>query len=170
MGEFVFRNLSVKLVPELEEKFGPGCPRCSVVVSIPCGQCSQLISIPTGCLRCSQFVSIPCGPCSQLVTFPTDCGWCSQQISCPGGSIRCPGISCGGGSRLDIFEEIAVNPAQDLGALKQQLQGALAEVEAQEAALASAAKPKSVEEIDELKKQLLAAVEELDEQRAAFEG
>ena len=216
MAEFVFRNLSVKLMPESQKKLSGGgqCPGCTVIVScqvcsrvsiptgcgacsqfvsVPCGPCSQLITMPTGCGPCSQIVSIPCGQCSQLITMPTGggpcsqivsipcgqcsqlisdpCGPCSQVMSCPGGSIKCPAVSCPGGSRFELDrDDITVNPAEGLAVLKQQLQEALVEVEAQESALEAASKPKSVEEIDELKKQLLAAVEELDEQRAAFEG
>lgn len=192
MAEFVFRNLSVKLMPESQKKLSGGgqCPGCTVIVScqvcsrvsiptgcgacsqfvsVPCGPCSQLITMPTGCGPCSQIVSIPCGQCSQLISDP--CGPCSQVMSCPGGSIKCPAVSCAGGSRFELDrDDITVNPAEGLAVLKQQLQEALVEVEAQESALEAASKPKSVEEIDELKKQLLAAVEELDEQRAAFEG
>ena len=54
--------------------------------------------------------------------------------------------------------------------LKEQLQQALARVEAQEQELADAAKPQTVEEVDQLKSQRLGAVAELDQRRSELEG
>ena len=54
--------------------------------------------------------------------------------------------------------------------LKVSLQRKVDAVDARIAEVANAAKPRSVEQIDDLKSQLLAAVAELDEQRAQMEG
>lgn len=57
----------------------------------------------------------------------------------------------------------------ELTALKDQLRQALAHVEAQEQQLAETAKPQTIEEVDQLKSQLLEAVAELDQHRAELQ-
>jgi hypothetical protein len=57
-----------------------------------------------------------------------------------------------------------------LVARKEQVRQYLGEIEAGERYLAAGGKPGTVEEIDQLRQQLLAAVAELDEQRAQLEG
>jgi len=56
-----------------------------------------------------------------------------------------------------------------LAALKEQLHQALARVEAEEKQLAEMAKPQTVEEVDQLKSQMLEAVAELDQRRGELE-
>ena len=58
----------------------------------------------------------------------------------------------------------------ELASLKADLQRRMAAVDARQQEAENAAKPTSVEQIDDLKSQLLAAVAELDEQRAQMEG
>ena len=95
---------------------------------------------------------------------------CRAGSVCPGGSIVCPGGSiCAGGSAcagsvIDPTRPVTEVRAE-LATLKQQLRQALAEVEATEERLATQAKPRTPEEIDRLKDELLSAVAELDEQR-----
>ena len=65
-------------------------------------------------------------------------------------------------ARGDVRDELAT--------LKNDLQRKIAAVDARMQEVENAAKPTSVEQIDDLKSQLLAAVAELDEQRAQLEG
>ena len=59
---------------------------------------------------------------------------------------------------------------EELATLKADLQRKMAAVEARQQEVENAAKPTSVEQIDDLKSQLLAAVAELDDQRRRLEG
>ena len=195
MSEFVFKNLTVKLMPEAETPGDvptPDCAACSAFVScgvpsINCGFCSVAVScrvpslncgicsVAVSC-KCTNLVSVVCDACSRFVSCPgcslviTDPCW-RGTVVCPGGTIVCPGgtIDCGitrdpcGGSWIDPIDIGDIR--KELGQLKTQLRLQLQQVEQQEAQLAEASKPKTVEEIDRLKEQLLNAVAELDEQR-----
>jgi hypothetical protein len=139
MSEFVFKNLSVRLHPEV------GCEQAA---SSPLILCYYDTRQPTGAL-CNLNASRPVRPGCLL---DLSCGaWCTMPDTFPVPTNLWP---------------IKV----ELAALKEQLRQTMAEVEATEQQVDAAGKPKSIEEIDQLKSQLLAAVAELDEQRSQMEG
>ena len=102
-----------------------------------------------------------CGTCSVVgQSFCTDCT--TQAFSICGGT-PCPGISaeaCGGNS---------LDPAEQLGRLKAQLQEALSQVEQQEAEMAEAMSPQTVEDVDMLQSKLQEALEALTERRVEIQ-
>lgn len=173
MSQFVFKNLTVKLMPDTpQDTPDPDCA-CTYYISCAfpsynCSPCSYNVS----CHGCSLQVSVGCGRCSRFVT----CLGCSVAISdvCWKGTIVC-GLTrivtiteCGGTLQCggSIWGPIEIGDLRDeLGQLKQQLREAMKQVELREVEIEGASKPASVEEIDQLKEQLLGAVAELDEQR-----
>jgi hypothetical protein len=151
MGEFMFRNLSVKLFP-VEGEARQGCQDRSTLVEL-CTPCTQLCTgtVPPACEHqgCTREPSIP-------IVVPPHCDG--------------PGTSPG---YVDTATHIilpAGDVATELAALKLSLRRSLAVVEAREQDLQAAAKPTSIEGIDYLRAQLLEAVTELDEQRARIQG
>ena len=148
MSEFVFRNLSVKLFTE-----EAGCPEETGSL-VFCGfNCSR---IPSVCSPCTQL-------CTQSGSIDPGCyGRCSLELSC--------GMYCTLPYTYKTKKAFPVDPLTELAVLKDELRRNLAEVEAAEQRLRAARKPKTAEEIDRLKSELLAAVAELDEQRRGMEG
>ena len=167
------------------------CGNCTRLPTKICGPCTDLVSVICDpctrfstqiCGKCTDLVSVICDPCTTLVTQV--CGECTDFATCLRGTIICPGDSivcpvdtrvcpvgteiCPGGSILcngSIWERTPVEVRAELAELKQHLQQVLADVESKEAEVAAMGKPSTVEEIDQLKDQLLAAVAELDEER-----
>lgn len=169
MSEFVFRNLSVKVFPAGGGRRQADRECADQSPSDMCGQCSQT---PT----CS-----PCtlgDPCTLWCTETPTCDRCSGvaftgAMCLPGtGDPFCEGVSCGfTGPRFGrAFLGQQGDVRAELGALKERLRREMADVEAAERQLENAGRPRSVEEIDELRSELLAAVAELDERRAELEG
>jgi hypothetical protein len=148
VSEFMFRNLSVKLFPAETASAGIG----AMQAIFQCLPCSQPPSLVYACTQTPTWVLV--GPTGG---FP----------------------GCGGGTSETVFGNnggVVVLPAfqagshEQLAQLKSELQRSLDAVDAQRQHLEQAAQPKSVEEIDNLKAQLLGAVAELDEQRARMTG
>lgn len=158
MSEFVFRNLSVKLFPAEGQPrpFEGGCEDSRVM---DCDACST---------ECTNMFT--CGPCTDTPTCgdhpaTAECVDALTDEACARGTIPC-----------DSFTNIVPLKA-DVGdirtrvaARKEQVRQYLGEIEAGERYLESGGKPGTVEEIEQLRSQLLAAVAELDEQRAELEG
>jgi hypothetical protein len=146
MPEFMFRNLSVKVYP-----FEGG-----------------------NRLACQDWTTqvINCGPCTQFpATYVQVCpNLCTQTPSIP---IYCDPQSAGPfnvDTHTVTVSPTSGNELEELAVLKDHLQKSMAAVDARQVELQNAARPTSVEQIDDLKSQLLAAVAELDEQRAQLEG
>jgi hypothetical protein len=149
--EFMFRNLSVKLFPAEGDALQVCQDRTTQVVD------------------CSPWQTA-CG-CTNLCTGTFAC----QQLcsATPSRMIACDPTTRSGdwlGPHTEIVLPADADPRQELALLKDSLQKTMAVVEAKQADLERAAKPTSVEQIDELKTQLLSAVAELDEQRARMAG
>jgi hypothetical protein len=152
MSEFMFRNLSVKLYPA-EGDARRVCLDPSTIVNL-CGMCTLQT----------------CGICTQGCTGTVPVvNWCQLVGTTP--------IVCGadGPTGYQDAHTNLVIPAvgdlrADLASLKEVLRQQLAAVEVREQQVQAAAKPKSVEEIDQLKSQMQAAMAELDEQRAQLQG
>jgi hypothetical protein len=140
MGEFMFRNLSVRLLPT--DSRSPHCPGPDSVMTWCGTSTTQRVDVvPT--LWCEGVTRLPfCEP------LPS---WIPVTLT-------------------NIVTVPPVDEVAQLATLKEGLQTRIARIEARERYLAEAAKPASVQQIDDLKAQLLAAVAELDEQRAQVEG
>jgi hypothetical protein len=115
-------------------------------------------------MACSDNPSVP-----QICGSPdTTDGYCVDNTQ-----GECDLASRAGGF-IDDRTNVIIPPGTDIGTelsrLKVSLQRKVDAVDARIAEVANAAKPRSVEQIDDLKSQLLAAVAELDEQRAQMEG
>jgi hypothetical protein len=148
MSEFVFRNLS-----EGGEECGLGRQPQSLMACDPCTLGD---------------------PCTYSCTQTPTCDRCSGVPF--SGAMCLPGTGdpfCGNVTAVHANPRLwwrTGDPRAELGVLKARLRQEFAAVEADEQRLAASAKPRSVEEVDALKVQLLAAVEELDQQRAEMEG
>ena len=150
MSEFVFRNLSVKLFPAE----GEGRP------------------LEGDCIDCSRVCTnaFTCGPCTDTPTCANhpDTAECVDAVSdkgCAPGTIPCDPFT----NIIPIKADMGDVRAR-VAARKEQVHQYLGEIEAGEWQLRARVQPSSVEEIDQLRSQLLAAVAELDEQRAELEG
>jgi hypothetical protein len=157
MPEFMFRNLSVKLDPDVTDTgIDPGCgifePFTDIAV---CHQTCFYPNKPPTLFACSPVgttMTNLCGPVSSTVCEP------GTQ---PGGFVD-PDTRIVLPAGADIQQELQV--------LKSKLQTHMAAVDAKLAEVQRAAKPTSVEQIDALKSHLLDAVAELDQQRTQLEG
>lgn len=174
MPEYMFRNLSVKVYPADRDIQWACVDRTTQLVQIDCSPFQTACGCTQYCTgtyqQChnhtcfdpgSPTVAIPCDQRSHLL-------WCDPTSAHP----------CGPDSRMGSFVDdltnVIIPPGtdirQELAQLKGTLQRKMAAVDARQRDFENAAKPRSVEQIDELKSQLLAAVAELDEQRAQMEG
>jgi len=118
---------------------------------ISCGVCSH-----AGC----SFVISNCGGCSFVASIP-----CQPLSNC--GLTNCGGtINCGG-SVIDPGGPL--EQADNLAALKAQLQQALAQVEAQQKAVEESLQPKTVEEVDTLTQKLTEALAELKSRKETIQ-
>ncbi|HKV09010.1 MAG TPA: hypothetical protein VJ725_12780 [Thermoanaerobaculia bacterium] len=140
---FKFRDLIVDVVSEGVQNLGP--VRCIT-------------------LTCANFT---CGFVSPVTCYTHTCGFISKwgcRWSCGffspdpcGGFTGCPagsGDPCGG----SVWQG---DPIRELGVLKQQLQEQLAQVEQLEKTQAEAARPKTLQEAEDLERRLKGALEEL---------
>jgi len=116
MSEFVFRNLSVKLFPEVAANAGQVCECCSYVVHCDdCSLCTEGPTTPPACEPCTENPASDCGQCSTGATdFPcggaSDCGPscgdtgacfpCTEfgTIPCRDGTVNCEFDSFGQGT------------------------------------------------------------------------
>lgn len=186
MSEFRFKNLSVRLFPAEAQaareectccSYVVGCGPCTNTVTVDCGPCTNTVTVDCG--PCTNTISVVCGPCSNAVSF--NCGICSNVTCgrCTNTATIDPGCFCSvlGAEPTKVMAPFPVrrfagragDVRAELAALKTHLQQALADVEANERQMESAARPRTVEEIDQLRAQLMDAVAELDEQRAQLE-
>ena len=144
MPDFKFRNLTIKVGDELQE-----CALDTKIAGLTPLLCRRFY---TYCPNFSRW-------CDWGTRFPT-----FTITNCRIGSLTIP--TCG------ISEEPTWGPPVevdvDLDVLKQQLTAQLEAVEAEQAKVAAAAKPATVEEADALKAELQAAMDELDEHRAGL--
>jgi hypothetical protein len=155
VSEFMFRNLSVKLSPAPANVPGDGA--VPVQDAHHCSPCTHLCTATVvACCGCSAYQSIT------IV-------WDTKSP----GTFYCDYTSnvCDPGYGFDTnFPGTGTDGLQQLAQLRSHLQRSMAVVDARQQEAENAARPKSVEEIDNLKSQLLAAVTELDEQRAQMTG
>lgn len=159
MSDFVFKNLSLKLLPEEGVARQADCKCCSFVVG--CGNCTD----------------VTCGPCTNTCTNCTNCTHGPTCGACTNSATHDP---CGGCTCDQFTNPIITKPdanqmpigdiRAELAAHKERLRQGLAQVEEQELELEARGKPRSLEEIDQLKSHLLEAIAELDEQRAQMES
>ena len=158
MPEFMFRNLSVKLYP------AGGDPQLRLRDRTNFTDCTPWFTFNQCMLACSDNPSIP-----QVCGSPdTTDGYCVDNTQ-----GECDLASRAGGF-VDDRTNVIIPPGTDIRAelsrLKVVLQRKVDAVDTRIQEVENAAKPRSVEQIDDLKSQLLAAVAELDEQRAQMEG
>ena len=172
MPEFMFRNLSVKLYSaggDAGQACGAGTSQQAVFRNF--GGCWN------GCSAPATYVRVFCDPdshiqlCGDATTFL--CDWPSRPACDPPSLPACDAPTVQR-SYVDPLTQVVIPAGSDireeLATLKATLQRSMAAVEARQQELENTAKPRSVEQIDDLKSQLLAAVAELDEQRARMEG
>lgn len=164
MPEFMFRNLSVKFYPVDGDNDPGSCTdQTSQWVQIECTWHSMIFpACHNTCFDGTYTLPIACDPTS---ASPVWCGVGSN-------------VQCGFASQdqrfvnpeLGLVLPADFDPREQLVQLKSSLQRHMAAVDARLNEVEKAAKPTSVEQIDDLKSRLLAAVAELDEQRAHLEG
>jgi hypothetical protein len=159
MPEFMFRNLSVKLNPAGGNPQLRSRDRTNFYPD-----CTPWFTYFECVLACSGSPSI-----GQACAGPdTTDAYCVDNTQAP-----CDLASRAGGF-IDDVTNVIIPPGTDIGTelsrLKVSLQSKMDAVDARIAEVGNAARPRSVEQIDDLKSQLLAAVAELDEQRAQMEG
>jgi hypothetical protein len=164
MPEFMFRNLSVKLYPPEGDNDPRSCTdRTSQPVPIECAWHTKIFpACQNTCFDGTYTYPMACDPTS---TSPVWCG--------VGTNLQCGFASTQQGfvdPELGLISPADFDARGQLVQLKSNLQNRMAAVDAQLNEVEKAAKPTSVEQIDDLKSQLLAAVTELDEQRARLEG
>ena len=190
MSEFVFRNLSIKLFPAEGEAGEDECPCCTYI----CMGDSQLAcldpSVPRRAMRarraCRNNCTLPptgggCGnECSFSPTEPECRTGCTYRDTIGECFDICTYIAtfCEPCSTPGTYFIVPEDPGRrgagdiraELAVAKRRLRQRLAMVEQQEQQLEAAAKPRTIEEIERVRAQMVAAVSELDEQRARMEG
>lgn len=174
MPEFMFRNLSVKLFLTA----GETGQACRGGTSQPAAFHFKPVVAATRCydgcsFQAGTLITVFCDPSSQIQY----CAGGTQNF-CNAPSLppcdNYPGCDPPTLGFVDNAMQVVL-PARgdvrdELATLKNDLQRKIAAVDARMQEVENAAKPTSVEQIDDLKSQLLAAVAELDEQRAQLEG
>jgi hypothetical protein len=133
-----------------------GLPAAGLGAQCPWNSCGW-----TGCLGCTGHPTVICGGASV-------CGGCTLNITCgpcTGGYTNChPAVS-------DLSRQgCAGSGPHELRVLRGELERALQEVEAHEQALDEQLRPKTVEQVDELQRQLEGALEDLRRRRAELES
>jgi hypothetical protein len=173
MGEFMFKNLSVKLLPVEGERPGDcgdctDCTRCTAPTA--CGNCTNC----TECTNCTICTGVTdCGRCTNCTNCSgtTDCGSCTHCTD-----PTCGVCTCAGGTDVPIVSEPfdvgrrGGDLRAELAAHKERLRRVIARVEEEERKLEERSRPQSIEQIDELKARFVEAIAELDEQRAQLEA
>lgn len=181
---FRIRDLMISvLAPAAGAK---GCPTCTGTTGDVLQGCQGQTGL--GCQTCTGTTN----PQLNLQAFGQGCNLCTgttpvagfvQGLGCPTctGTVGCQTCT---GTTGDVFAQAAAvaacgvctgfSPAigdqrpQALAQLRQQLQGLLAEVEAEEQRLAEAGAPQSLEEAEELEKKLEEALAEVRSRKAGF--
>jgi hypothetical protein len=200
MSEFSFKNLSVKLFPEvaLAEDAALVCECCSFQMG--CGDCT-----------CTDTPTVPeCGVCTDTPTGP-ECGACTETETCGAcsvgetgtpcegptddcfpctdfdPSIRCSDETCLEDTGCHHSVPIVVRPPGvedapvggprppdvimgELRLLRAELRQAMGLPPEREEEAEAPGKPRTVEELDRLRAALVGAVAELDEHRGRIEG
>jgi hypothetical protein len=154
MSEFVFKNLSVKLFPA-EGEARP--------LEGDCIDCSRECTNAFTCGPCTDIPTCAAHPATAECEDPVPGHPCDR--GCAPGTIPCDDFTNIVPIKADVGDILA-----RVAARKEQVRQYLGEIEAGEWQLRARVQPRSVEEIDLLRSQLLAAVAELDEQRAELEG
>jgi hypothetical protein len=154
MSEFMFRNLSVRVYPAAGD-VRRICLDPSTVVNM-CNGPSTIVNVCNGICSLGCTMTQPYDWCQLVQTFPIVCG--------------ADGPTGYRDAHTNIVFPAVGDARAGLASLKEALQQQLAAVEAQEQQMQAAARPKSVEEVDQLKSQMQAAMAELDEQRARLQG
>ena len=153
MSEFMFRNLSVRLYPA-----GGDVRFCQDRFTQPVDP--TIFNCPQACTMNPSIVQV----CPDPSTRESYCVAVTNRFCDATSQV----------AQIDFLTNIILPANADiraeLGALRADLERKMAAVDARQREYEDAAKPKSVEQIDALKAQMLAAVAELDEQRAQLEG
>lgn len=159
MADFVFKNLSVKLLPA---DAGADAVRSFEACTEPpeCGICTEVT-----CVGCSDPSDV-CGNCTQCTGTTDPCGACTMCTE-----LTCQVCTCAAHTEIPIAsapEDFGLADAGDaraeLAAHKAHLRNSLAHVAQAER------KPQSLEEADELRARLQEALAELEERRAVLEA
>jgi hypothetical protein len=143
-----------------------GCTACSGGGSCP-GPCSNCSAQSCGCTYCTGCTALGSNCTVNTCTIATGCvalSGCNVFSGCGPtpcglGSACGTGTFCGGCTVITFIQP--EEPVEKLAALKLQLRDALARVESEEKSVAESLKPQTVEQVDQLEKQLQAALDEL---------
>lgn len=173
MPEFMFRNLSVKLYPAGQACGAGASQQVAFNALIECCDCSSPATyMPAFCGPDSRIQLCGGGGSQWFCDYPSNAN-SGRVPNCGYPSYFCPPAS-NWKSYVDPLTNVIIPPGTDvreeLASLKADLQRKMAAVDARQQEVENAARPTSVEQIDDLKSQLLAAMAELDEQRARMEG
>lgn len=155
----MFKNLSVKLLPDAVAADETACVCCSYQVACDECTCTDTPTTPPGCEGCTDLPT--CDPCTGGITDPPPaCGpdTCTDDTHC----IRTEPIVIKAFRSADVIRS-------ELEFLREELRQRVGRP-SDEAQPAYGGEPQSVEEIDQLREALLGAVAELDERRAIIEG
>jgi hypothetical protein len=167
MPDFMFRNLSVKLNSADDELGRYACVDRTTQLVLVCSPCTHLCTGTYTPCDHTCYNSPPTNPiyCPDRSTTMSYCD--------PTSAHQCDSTSQWR-SHVNALMQVIIEPGtdilQEIAAIRVDLQRKMAAVDALEQEVQNAAKPKSVQEIDELKSQLLATIAELDDQRAQMQG
>jgi len=157
MADFVFKNLSVKLLPAGDEP----SRRAEVCTEVPeCGRCTEVTCGTCSVVTCGTCTEVTCGTCTEVT-----CGVCTETPSV----AACDVCTCAVQTKIPIVSEVEFAAKQEgdvraeLAAHKAHLRMAIAQVEHAER------RPQSVAEVDELKSRLQETLAELEQRRAELE-
>jgi hypothetical protein len=181
---FRIRDLMISVVPSP----GGGCVTCTGTTGQGCGGHTDGCMGRTGygCVTCTGTTNVQydlggCVACTGT-TADNGCVTCTgttgNRGNGGGGCVACTGTTgglCAHAAALaacgvctGISPAVGDQRPQALAQLRQQLQGLLAEVEAEEQRLADAGAPQSLEEAEELEKKLEDALAEVRSRKAGF--
>lgn len=177
---FRIRDLMISVVPTP----GAGCVTCTGTTGQGCGGHSGgcLGRTGYGCVTCTGttgelLYNQGCVACTGT-TAENGCVTCTGTTADRGGCVTCTGTTgglCAHAAALaacgictGISPAVGDQRPQALAQLRQQLQGLLAEVEAEEQRLADAGAPQSLDEAEELERKLEEALAEVRSRKAGF--
>ena len=157
MADFVFKNLSVKLLPAVDEP-SRRAEACTAVYE--CGNCTEVTCGDCTDVSCGTCTEVSCGTCTEVT-----CGTCTNVTN----MTVCDSCTCNVQTQVPILSVVEADAKEkgdmraELAAHKASLRLAIAQVEHAER------RPQSVEEVDELKSHLQEALAELEQRRAELE-